>query len=338
MQPDFPHPFISLISDYGFKATFGNEKNTLFLRRALQALIQSDVPIAEVTFLPNELVRLNPDSRGGVYDLACTDDQGRYFIVEMQLSEYPEFIQRMKFYSLYRFNTLVLRGDYRFERLPHIYCIGIMATTVYPHIAAYHNTAALRNETGELMDDQTVFITVELSKFEKQPPAITTDLDKLLYTMKTLHQAPADPIQWPEFWDEDWIKLAIKELSLRNMDPEELLLYQVTMAKNAHAVYVVNKQLEKAQQDGIQQGLEQGVQQGIEQGIQQGVQQGIEQGVEQGIQQGIEQGIEAGKLSATVDTVKNLLVMNVLTVAQIAAVANVSLEFVVAIQAGEEVK
>ena len=59
-------PFISLLSDYGFKATFGNESNSLFLRRALQALIQSETPIADVTFLPNELVRLNAGSRGGV--------------------------------------------------------------------------------------------------------------------------------------------------------------------------------------------------------------------------------------------------------------------------------
>lgn len=40
--------FIPIISDYGFKATFGNESNTLFLRRALQAFIKSDVPITIV--------------------------------------------------------------------------------------------------------------------------------------------------------------------------------------------------------------------------------------------------------------------------------------------------
>ena len=141
------------------------------------------------------MVRLNPDSRGGVYDLACTDEAGRYFIVEMQLSEYPEFIQRMKFYSLYRFNTLVRKGDYTFQNLPRIYCIGILATVLFPAIAAYHNTAALRNPQGELMDDQTTFVTVELPKLVKSVAAVTSDLDKLLYTMKTLHSVPDDPIE-----------------------------------------------------------------------------------------------------------------------------------------------
>ena len=247
------NPFIPLISDYGFKATFGNEGNTLFLRRALQALIGLETPIAEVTFLPNELNRLNRDSRGGVYDLACIDERGQYFIVEMQLSEYPEFIQRMKFYSLYRFNTLVKKGDYTFENLPRIYCIGLLGTVLFPAIAACHNTAALRNPAGELMDDQTVFITVELPKFDKPAAEVTTDLDKLLYTMKTLHTAPTDPIQWPEFWNEDWIKVAMQELDRRNMDPEELLQYEMTLATNAHIVRNARKQLEKAEQDGREQ-------------------------------------------------------------------------------------
>ena len=311
------YPFIPLTSDYGFKATFGNERNTLFLRRALQALIKADTPIAEVTFLPNEFSRLNPDSRGGVYDLACRDERGRYFIVEMQLTSYPQFLQRMKFYSLYRFNTLVQRGDYTFDNLPRIYCIGILASRVFPAIAAYHNTGALRNEAGELMDDQTTYITVELAKFVKSPPDITTDLDKLLYTMKTLHKAPEDQAEWPVFWNEEWIRVAIEELNRRNMDPEELLLYQMTLAKNAHIVNVARKEREQARREGLEEGRQEGIKEGIKEGIEEGRQEGIEEGMRE----------------AATATVKNLLRMNVLTVEQIAAAAGVSPEFVAAVKA-----
>ena len=58
--------FHPLISDYGFKATFGNEHNTVFLRRALQALIASEVPIEYVEFLPNGQLGLTPESRRGI--------------------------------------------------------------------------------------------------------------------------------------------------------------------------------------------------------------------------------------------------------------------------------
>ncbi len=246
--------FIPLLSDYGFKVTFGNEGNTLFLRRALQALIESEVPITQVEFLPNEINRLSKDGRGGLYDLACQDAAGNFFIVEMQLSEYPEFIQRMKFYSLYRFNTLVKRGKYTFGDLPKIYCIGILATTIFPHIAACHNLATLRNPAGELIDDQTTFVTVELAKFTKPLAAITSDLDKLLYTMKTLHNAPADPIQYPAFWNEEWLQVAINELDRLNLSPEELLVYEMTLSANALAVHNEARKIQAAQAEGEARG------------------------------------------------------------------------------------
>ncbi len=198
-----------------------------------------------VTFLPNELQSLTRDSRSGVYDLACRDANGNFFIVEMQLSEYPEFIHRMKFYSLYRFNTLVKKGKYTFEDLPRIYCIGILAGAIFPNLTDYHNLAVLRNEKGELIDDQTVFVTVELAKFVKPLAAIASDLDKLIYTMKTLHTV-TDPSQYPKFWTEEWLQRAIDELDTRSMSPEELLNYEMTLSANALAIKNEQKKIERA--------------------------------------------------------------------------------------------
>ena len=104
--------YIPIISDYGFKATFGNETDSLFLRTALQALIKSDTPIREVHFDKNAFEALTIDSRSGIFDLACTDENGSQFIVEMQLGQAPHFIQRMKFYALHKFNTVVERGEF----------------------------------------------------------------------------------------------------------------------------------------------------------------------------------------------------------------------------------
>ena len=59
--------FIPLISDYGFKATFGNESSTLFLRKSLQALIKSNVPIREVRFDKNTFEGTTQDGRSGIF-------------------------------------------------------------------------------------------------------------------------------------------------------------------------------------------------------------------------------------------------------------------------------
>jgi predicted transposase/invertase (TIGR01784 family) len=237
--------FISILSDYGFKATFGNETDTTFLKKALQALIESPAPITNVEFVKNDISAITIDSRGGIYDIACVDANNNHFIVEMQLSEYPEFIQRMKFYALYRFNTLVKKGKYKFENLPKIYCIGILAVDIFPQIQDYHNVATLRNAKNDTIDDQMTFVTVELSKFTKQIPDIQTDLDKLIYTMKTLHTV-TETTQFPQFWNEEWLEKAIKEVDTRAMSPEQKLAYEMAISANVLAVKNENKRIEEA--------------------------------------------------------------------------------------------
>lgn len=243
--------FISILSDYGFKATFGNEADTTFLKKALQALINLPLAIKEVTFVKNELTAITVDSRSGIYDIACVDENDSHFIVEMQLSEYPEFIQRMKFYALHRFNTLVKKGEYRFENLPKIYCIGILAKTIFSQIADYQNIAILRNEKNETIDDQLSFVTVELDKFVKQENDIENDLDKLIFTMKNLHTV-TETSQFPKFWNEEWLKKAISEVDLRNMTPEQKLAYEMTLSANALAVKNENKKIQEAKRITVQ--------------------------------------------------------------------------------------
>lgn len=243
--------FISILSDYGFKATFGNEADTTFLKKALQALINLPLAIKEVTFVKNELTAITVDSRSGIYDIACVDENDSHFIVEMQLSEYPEFIQRMKFYALHRFNTLVKKGEYRFENLPKIYCIGILAKTIFSQIADYQNIAILRNEKNETIDDQLSFVTVELDKFVKQENDIENDLDKLIFTMKNLHTV-TETSQFPKFWNEEWLKKAISEVDLRNMNPEQKLAYEMTLSANALAVKNENKKIQEAKRITVQ--------------------------------------------------------------------------------------
>lgn len=239
--------FISILSDYGFKVTFGNESDTRFLKRALQALIKSSIPIKEITFIQNEIKGLTIDSRSGIYDIACTDENNNHFIVEMQLSEYPEFIQRMKFYALYRFNTFVKKGKYTFENLPKIYCIGILAETIFINIADYHNIAVLRNGKGELIDDQMAFITLELDKFKLNENECQTDLEKLTFTMNNLHTF-TELTQFPKFWNEEWLNVAIKELDTKAMSPEQRLAYEMAISANALAIKNENKKIEEAEQ------------------------------------------------------------------------------------------
>jgi predicted transposase/invertase (TIGR01784 family) len=236
--------FIPIISDYGFKATFGNEANTLFLRKALQALIKSNIPIKEVKFDRNTFEGITQDGRSGIFDLACTDENDNHFIVEMQYGDAPNFIQRMKFYALHKFNAIVKKGKFDYSTLAKIYCVGILANNINP-FESYHQVSNLRNEQSELIDDQMTFVTVELDKFTLQEVYCQTDLQKLIYTMKTLHTV-TQPTQFPKFWDEEWLKVAIDELDSRKMTPDEKASLEILIARNAESVKAESRKIKEA--------------------------------------------------------------------------------------------
>ena len=244
--------YIPIISDYGFKATFGNEADRLFLRTALQALIKSATPIREVKFDKNAFEGLTIDSRSGVFDLSCTDENSNQFIVEMQLGDAPHFVQRMKFYALHKFNTVVEKGEFDYANLPKIYAVAILQKNILP-TAHFHTVANLRSERGEIIDSQMTFITVELAKFGKQVAEIETDLDKLVYTMKTLHTT--QPTQYPAFWNEEWLKRAIDELDTRKMTAEERAYFARVTAANAEAVNAEKKRIRDIKTVAIQKAL-----------------------------------------------------------------------------------
>ena len=232
--------FISLLSDYGFKVAFADESNTLFLRRALQALIQSEIPIKKVQFLRNEFVGITEDSRGGVFDLVCEDEKQRTFIVEMQLGYYKHFIQRAKFYAFQRFNTLVEKGKYQFDNLTPIYCIGFLAKGIFPKSNEYYHFGRLMNQKGEELDQQITHIIVEINKFEKKENDIQSDLDKLIYIMKNLENIKGVD-QLPKFLTEDWIEQAMKKLDKSQMTPDQRMHYEMMLAKNATIIEMLKE-------------------------------------------------------------------------------------------------
>ncbi len=301
--------FISFLSDYGFKATFGNESDTRFLRKALQALIGSSIPIMHVEFLKNELSSITSDSRGGIYDLACVDAENRHFIVEMQANDYPQFMQRMKFYAFHKFNTMVKRGKYFFTGLEPIYCIGILAHNIFP-FEEKHNFGTVQNQHGQIMDDQITYITYELDKFNLPISEVKTDLEKLIYTMKYLQTyTKKAPTQFPDFWTEDWLDFAIKELDTRQFTPEQYMYYVMTLAKNAAAVENENKKVIAAKAEGISLGKAEGISLGKAEGISLGKAEGIAftKSVFKLHLQGLTAAAIAAKLGADIKTIMSLL-------------------------------
>ncbi|NJO03745.1 MAG: hypothetical protein HC880_20625 [Bacteroidia bacterium] len=61
----------------------------------------------------------------------------------------------------------------------------------------------------------------------------------------------------------------------------------------------------------------------------------MKKGLEIGLEKGLEKGLEIGEFNKTVKGIQNFLVLNVLTVEQIAQAFEVTVEFVQQVQSGE---
>jgi hypothetical protein len=63
--------------------------------------------------------------------------------------------------------------------------------------------------------------------------------------MKMIHTL-TQPTQFPQFWNEEWLKVAIDELDSRKMTPDEKASLEILIARNAEAVNKEKRQLQKS--------------------------------------------------------------------------------------------
>jgi hypothetical protein len=62
-------------------------------------------------------------------------------------------------------------------------------------------------------------------------------------------------IQTPNFWSEDWLDSAIKELDTRKFTPEQEMQYNMALAKYATIIHENIAKLSKAKAEGKAEGL-----------------------------------------------------------------------------------
>ena len=75
---------------------------------------------------------------------------------------------------------------------------------------------------------------------------ISNDLEKLIFTMKNLQTYADRPMtEFPEFWTEEWLKIAIEELDTRRFSAEQYEQYAITLARNASAVQMEQVKMAK---------------------------------------------------------------------------------------------
>ena len=276
-------------ADLTFKRVFGEHPDLVISLLNALLPIKEGEEILSVEYLPSEMVPENPLRKNSIVDVRCRDQQGRQYIVEMQMIWSPEFMQRVLFNSAKAY-VRQLKGGEQYELLEPVYSLNLVNEVFEPELKEYYHYYQLVHVLHtERVIDGLHLVFVELPKFtphtftEKRMQALW--LRFLTEIQTNTRQAPQDLLADPQ------IRKALSIVEESAYTDEQLLGYDKFWDVNS-----VEKTLfYSANRRGVKQGLAQGLAQGIAQGLAQGREQGLAQGREQGLAQGREEGREEGR-------------------------------------------
>jgi predicted transposase/invertase (TIGR01784 family) len=153
-------------SDVVFKKIFGEHPHLLvsFLNSLLP--LPADALIESLEYLPTEQIPSIPLLKRTIVDVKCTDQQGQFFIVEMQLEWSSAFMQRMLFGASQAYVRQLNKGeDYKY--LKPVYGLGLLGENFDRESDDFYHHYKIVNiekPSRELKGLQFVFI--ELPKFK----------------------------------------------------------------------------------------------------------------------------------------------------------------------------
>lgn len=154
-------------ADLTFKLVFGEHPDLVMsLLNALLPL-DDDGQITSVEYWPSELVPENPGKKDSVVDVRCTDQQGRQFIVEMQLYWNEFFQQRV---LLNASKAIVRQQDkgMNYKLIQPVYCLNLVNDIGFESAPDefYHDYAIVNVEHSDRIIEGLRFVYVELPKFK----------------------------------------------------------------------------------------------------------------------------------------------------------------------------
>lgn len=249
-------------SDVVFKKIFGDHPH--LLKSFLNALLPlpPDGLIESLEYLPFEQVPTIPTFKNSVVDVKCTDQQGRIFIVEMQIQWTNSFMQRMLFGTSKAYVKQLERGE-DYDYLNPVYGLGLLANVFDKESADwYHHYKLVNVQKSEREIKGLQIIFIELPKFK---PNSYSDKKLQVLWLRFLAEVneknrTVDPtlLQVPE------IKEAVLLSEESAYTPAELAAYD----KYWDAISTEKTLISGHYKEGLQQGLQQGEEIGIAKGRQ----------------------------------------------------------------------
>lgn len=278
-------------ADMTFKLVFGEHPDLVMsLLNALLPLPE-DGQIESVEYLTPEMVPDNPAKKDSIVDVRCKDQQGRQFIVEMQLYWNEEFKRRVLLNASKAIVRQLDKGQ-DYSLIQPVYCLSLVNDKAFDYETDefYHDYAIVNVEHTDRHIDGLRFVFVELPKFK--PQSIAEKKMAVLW-LRFLTEIAEDTVEAPaELLENRDTSKALSIVEKSAMTEGQLYAYE------RFWLAVTDERIlrEAAIKKGYKEGWEKGNKKGLEEGLEEGLVKGMEKGMEKGIEKGIKKGIEKNSI------------------------------------------
>ena len=251
--------FMNPITDFAFKKIFGGAESHDILLSFLNAVLDFKSPyrIKEVRIEDPYLAPPIKGVKESFVDVRAVDEQGRHFIIEMQVLPVANFEQRVLYNACKKYAGQISSGeDYRL--LNDVIALTITDFVMFEHTGVV-SKFRLRDETGHEYSDDVELIFVELPKFTKTEAELENMLDKWVYFLRFAKRMQSIPTKLSQ---EKPIEHAFAIANRAQLTPQEL------EAQERREMFIQDQRgvVEYAVETSMAKGFAKGIEQGIEQG------------------------------------------------------------------------
>ena len=206
-------------ADLTFKRVFGEHPDLVI--SLLNALLPLDDEhqVKSVEYIPIELVPETPLKKNSIVDVRCKDEQGRQFLVEMQMIWSEEFKQRVLFNASKAYVRQLDKSE-NFELLQPVYSLNLVNEIFEPNLPGYYHQYAVANiDHPDKIIEGLHLIFVELPKFK--PQSFSEKKMQVLWLRFLTEMGGSDKVP-QEFLDNPEVKKAVDILEESSYTPAQL--------------------------------------------------------------------------------------------------------------------
>jgi predicted transposase/invertase (TIGR01784 family) len=212
--------YLDPTNDVAFKKLF-SQKDLLkdFLNAVLR--LEEGCKIVELDFIPQEELPSFKIGRRSLFDIKCKDQEGKYYVVEMQNKPESSFLNRVQCYASHAYVSQAIRGATHEGLMPVILLVISKENLFEEDIEciSYHHT--VESQTKKQLLFALSYVFIELPKFTKSAKDLKNGEDDWLYFFAHWQESKEPP----ESITDSLVLEAYKTIEQFNWTPEEYDAY-----------------------------------------------------------------------------------------------------------------